>query len=131
MKVQFMRNKYRDQYHGHVSFTRIGEIQEVTDAIGEYLLSTHGDKFVKIEDTPSIPIETVSDAPIDTPNAVMIANGDTSVIEFIKNNEPVGIMDIVKSLDSTYTKVKTIIDRLMKEQVLSRDPEKKYSIKRR
>lgn len=128
MRVKFVNNKYMDQYHGPVSFTRIGEIQEVTAAIGEYLLSTHGDKFVKIEDTPQpVPIDT----PIDTPNAVMIENGNTQVIEFIKNHEPIGIMAIVKSLDSTYTKVTTIVDRLIKEEVLSRDPEKKYSIKRR
>lgn len=128
MKVQFITNRYMDQYHGPVSFTRIGEIQEVSDTIGTYLLSTHGDKFVLIEEAP-----IVSETPIEVPNAVIVENGDmtSKVIASISTNEPVGIMDIVKSLDSTYSKVKIVIDRLMKEEILSRDPEKKYSIKRR
>ena len=129
MKIRFVHNKFMDQYHGPVSFTRIGEIQDVTDAIGDYLLSTHNDKFVKIEDTPQSSGD--ENTPIDTPNIVIIEDTTAQVIGFIKNNEPVGIMDIVKSLDSTYTKARTVVDRLMKEQVLSRDPEKKYSIKRR
>lgn len=122
MKVQFIQNRYMDQYHGQISFFRFGETREVSDEIGEYLLSTHGDKFIKIEDIPQVSIETTME---------LIESQDSQVLAFIKQNEPVGITRIGNGLGIHYTKLKAMIDELMKSEVLSQDPEKKYSLKRR
>ena len=128
MKVKFVHNPYMDQYHGRVSFTKVGEVQEVSQEVGEYLLSVHPDKFVLVEDTPP----PIIPEPIATPHAVIIEDDlQAEVIRYVTANQPIGIMDIVRAMDSTYNKIKSIVDTLMAENVLGRDPDKKYFVNRR
>lgn len=73
--LEFVHNKFLEEYHGDVDFYAIGEVQEVEKSVAEYLLEVHGDKFIEVVEKLIEPETTIED------KILSVVSGSMSVTE--------------------------------------------------
>ena len=129
MNIRFI-SADRASYTGPtVSFSRIGEVKEVSDAEGQRLIETFSDWF---EDAGSNDSEDDEDSEVLAPDSnesgANLSDTQLEILTIVKNSAPIKIGAIGSEMNVAWQSIRSDVDLLVTEKLILKDYENKYSL---